>query len=133
MSRYKQVIATLEAERDEVLQRLTWLEKQIDEFREQDERVAPAAAAAAPDVAPPPRSRRRATATRASSRRAEARKRKPDVKGQILDHLAGNPGSTAGDIAKALDLDRTRIAGKVTHMLKLGEVVKARRGYKLPS
>jgi hypothetical protein len=126
MSRIKQVITTLEAERDEVRERLAWLDQQIDEFRADDQK------APAPGVtSPAPRSRRRATATRASSRRAAARKHKHDVHAEILEHLAGHPQSTAGDVAKGLNLDRTKVAAKLAQMHKAGEIEKAKRGYRL--
>lgn len=122
MSRIKQVIDTLEAERAEVRERLEWLEKQIDEFRQRhsgDESPAQT----------PPRAKRRATASRASRRRATARSLKPDVKAKIVAYLQDHPQSTAGDVAKGLNLARNSTATRLTQMAKAGEIKKASRGY----
>ena len=80
--------------------------------------------------APPPRSRRRATAVRASKRRATARVRKGDPKERIFEFLAKHPGSTAGEVAKGLNLDRASVSSRLTQMAKVGEIEKAERGYK---
>src|SRR2546423_12015541 len=93
LSRIQQVIETLEAERAQVQKHLAWLERQINEFHAHNGDSAPAT---------PARSARRATARRASKRRATARSRQVDVKARIIDFLAQHPGSTAGDVAKAL-------------------------------
>ena len=53
----------------------------------------------------PARSVRRATARRASNRRATARSRQGDIQVSIIDFLAQHPASTAGDLAKGLDLN----------------------------
>jgi predicted transcriptional regulator len=111
------LIDTLEAERAELQQRLAWLEKQIQEFH------------AHSDGAPPSRSRRRATARRASQRRATARARKGDTKASIVEFLAKHPGSTAGDVAKGLNLNRGSVSTRLTQLAKAGEIKKADRGY----
>jgi hypothetical protein len=122
VSRIKQVIDTLEAERAETHERLEWLDEQIKVFRERDQ-GAPTA------VGMPPRSKRRATASRASRRRATARSRQPDVKAKIVGYLEKHPKSTAGDIAKGLNLARNSTATRLTQMAKAGEINKATRGY----
>jgi predicted HTH transcriptional regulator len=122
VSRIKQVIDALEAERAEVRERLDWLDEQIEVFREdQADADAPAKT--------PSRSKRRATATRASRRRATARSLKPDLNAKILSYLKDHPESTAGDVAKGLNLARNSTASKLTQMVKMGEIKKARRGY----
>jgi DNA-binding transcriptional ArsR family regulator len=120
MSRMEQVIDALEAERADVKERLDWLEAQIKAFR-----------ARAGDVLPsvPSRSGRRATARRASSRRATARSRKSDTASRIVDYLEKHPNSTAGDLAKGLDLKRNSVSTKLTQMAKTGMIKKAERGY----
>jgi CRP-like cAMP-binding protein len=116
----QQVIQTLEAERAEVQERLAWIEKQIDEFRERHgHEAAPV----------PARSTRRATARRASSRRATARQRQGDTKSKIVAYLETHPGSTAGDVAKGLDLSRNSTSTRLSQMVKAGEIVKATKGY----
>ena len=80
--------------------------------------------------APPPRSQRRATARRASKRRATARAHKRDTKASIVEFLAKHPGSTAGEVAKGLNLNRGSVSSRLTQLAKAGEVQKADRGYR---
>ncbi len=79
--------------------------------------------------APPARSVRRATARRASNRRATARSRQGDSKASIIDFLAKHPGSTAGDLAKSLNLNCESVANRLTQLSKTGEINKASHGY----
>jgi hypothetical protein len=118
--RIQQVIDTLEAECAELRERLARLEAQLNEFqaRQQD---------AAGEV--PPRSLRRATARRASKRRAVARSRQLDMKTSIIAFLQEHPGSTAGEVAKGLDLNRGSVSNRLSALAKLGEIRKAERGY----
>jgi hypothetical protein len=88
-----------------------------------------AAAARSSGGAPPPRSRRRATAVRASKRRATARVRKGDTKESIFEFLAKHPGSTAGEVAKGLNLNRSSVSSRLIQLAKAGEIKKADRGY----
>ena len=118
MSRIQQVIDTLEAERAELVERLAWLDRQLKEFQDHDD-----------GARPPARSLRRATARRASSRRAVARARKGDTKGRIVEYLAKHPGSTAGEVAKGLNLNRGSVSTRLTQLARLGEIAKAQRGY----
>ena len=78
---------------------------------------------------PPPRSQRRATAVRASKRRATARVRKGDPNQSIFEFLAKHPGSTAGEVAKGLNLNRGSVSTRLTQLAKAGEINKAERGY----
>ena len=80
--------------------------------------------------APPPRSQRRATARRASKRRATARTRKGDAKASVVAFLAKHPGSTAGEVAKGLNLNRGSVSSRLTQLAKAGEIKKATRGYR---
>ena len=119
MSRIQQVIDTLEAERAELQERLAWVEEQIKEFHAHHDGAAPA----------PTRSGRRATARRASTRRATARTRQVDTKTSIVEFLGEHPGSTAGQVAKGLNLNRGRVSARLTQLAKSGEIKKAARGY----
>jgi predicted transcriptional regulator len=89
----------------------------LTEFSEHDPEVAPA------------RSVRRATARRASNRRATARSRQSDTEASIIDFLAQHPGSTAGDLAKALNLNPGNVATRLNQLAKAGEIKKASHGY----
>jgi CRP-like cAMP-binding protein len=123
LSRIQQVIDTLEAERADLQERLAWLEKQINEFHAHDGDSTPATAGA------PARSVRRGTARRASARRATARTRQVDIKPRIVEFLSKHPGSTAGDVAKGLDLNRGSVSTRLSQLAKSGEIKKATRGY----
>jgi hypothetical protein len=120
LSRIQQVIETLEAERAAVQKHLAWLEQQINEFHAHNGDATAAA---------PARSVRRATARRASKRRATARSRQVDVKPRIIDFLAQHPGSTAGDVAKGLNLNPGSASTRLSQLAKVGEIRKASRGY----
>jgi DNA-binding MarR family transcriptional regulator len=120
MSRMKQVIDVLEAERNDAKERLDWLESQIKAFKERAEEALPSV---------PSRSGRRATARRASTRRRTARSRQSDTASRIVDYLETHPNSTAGDLAKALNLKRNSLSTKLTQMAKAGQIKKAERGY----
>lgn len=122
MSRMQQVIDVLEAERREVRERLAWLDKQIEEFRDQHNGSTASH--------PAPRSRRRANARRASARRKTARSLHGDTTAKIVDYLRKHPDSTAGDVAKALNLKRNSTSTRLTQMAKSGELKKAERGYR---
>jgi predicted transcriptional regulator len=119
LSRIQHVIETLEVERAEVQKHLAWLDQQINEFHAHNGAAAGA----------PARSVRRATARRASNRRAIARSRRVDVKPRIIEFLAEHPGSTAGDVAKGLNLNRGSVSTRLTQLAKAGEIRKASRGY----
>ena len=80
-------------------------------------------------AAAPARSVRRATARRASKRRATARSRQVDTDASIIGFLAQHPGSTAGDLAKGLNLNPASVATRLTQLAKAGEIKKASRGY----
>ena len=65
-----------------------------------------------------PRSTRRATARRASNRRAIARELKRDVEGRVIEYLKDHPSGTAGEIAKAVDADRGRVAAELARFAR---------------
>jgi MarR family len=77
----------------------------------------------------PARSVRRATARRASNRRATARSRQGDTEASIIEFLARHPGSTAGDLAKGLNLNPGSVSSRLTQLAKAGEIKRASHGY----
>jgi hypothetical protein len=77
----------------------------------------------------PPRSVRRATARRASRRRAAARGLHGDEETIVLDFLADHPGSTAGDLARHLNLDPDSVSTRLTHLVGIDEITRAAHGY----
>jgi predicted transcriptional regulator len=120
LPRIQQVIDTLEAECAELRERLAWLEAQLTQFQARQQEAA---------AEVPARSLRRATARRASRRRAVARSRQLDTKARIIGFLTEHPGSTAGEVAKGLDLNRASVSNRLSALAKLGEIRKAERGY----
>jgi hypothetical protein len=121
VSRMQQVIDALEAERKEVKEHLDWLEEQISNFRARHPLGGTSTTT---------RATRRSTARRASSRRSAARSRSGgDTRGKVIGYLSEHPGSTAGDVAKALDMNRNSVATRLAQMAKAGEIKKAKRGY----
>jgi CRP-like cAMP-binding protein len=77
----------------------------------------------------PPRSLRRATARRASRRRATARSHQPDTEAGIMDFLAHHAESTAGDLAKGLNLSPEGVSTRLNHLAKTGEISRGSHGY----
>ena len=73
------------------------------------------------------RGRRRQSGQRASPPRS--RSARGDIGALVIEYVAANPGSTAGDVANALGLNRNSVATRLTQLGKRGELVKARRGY----
>ena len=82
-------------------------------------------------AAVPARSVRRATARRASTRRATARSRHDDSETRIIDFLSKHSGSTAGGIAKGLNLDPANVSNHLTQLAKTGEINKTAHGYSI--
>lgn len=84
-------------------------------------------------TAPAARSVRRATARRASARRATARSLQADSEASILGFLVQHPGSTAGDLAKGLNLNPEQVSTHLTKLAKAGEIERASHGYSVPA
>jgi hypothetical protein len=121
MSRMQQILDALKAERQEAKEHLDWIDEQIASFRG---RLSGNGTT---------RVQRRSTARRASTRRATARSRQSDTKDLIIDYLRKHDGSTAGDVAKGLNLNRNSVATRLTQMTKAGDIKKAARGYSAKS
>jgi hypothetical protein len=75
------------------------------------------------------RSRRPRSNQRASSR---ARSPRGDAKARVIEFVTSNPGSTAGDVARGLGLNRNSVATRLAQLAKSGELAKAERGYAAP-
>jgi hypothetical protein len=90
---------------DHLVERLGWslvdAEPQTKEFHAHNGSSAAGA---------PARSVRVATARRAGSRRGTARSHQRDTEASMIEFLARHPGSTAGGLAKGLNLDPGRVA-----------------------
>jgi DNA-binding MarR family transcriptional regulator len=72
---------------------------------------------------------RGATARRASNRRATARNRQGDTEASIIDFLVQHPGSTAGDLAKGLNLNPGNVSARLNQFAKTGDIKRASHGY----
>jgi predicted transcriptional regulator len=57
------------------------------------------------------------------------RKRFANFWSRIIDFVVHNPGSTAGDVAKGLNLDPANVSTHLTQLAKAGEIQKAAHGY----
>jgi hypothetical protein len=106
------------AGRADARKHLARLEEQIRQFRGENR------AAAAPA-----RSVRRATARRASTRRATARSRQSDTTARIIGFLTRHPQSTAGDLARNLNLDPGSVSASLNQLANAGEVKKHAHGF----
>lgn len=98
--------------------RLARLDQQIKQFRVENR-----------GAAAPARSVRRATARRASTRRATARRRQHDTTAPILEFLNKHPQSTAGDLAKSLNLDPESVSTSLNQLVIAGDIEKHAHGY----
>jgi hypothetical protein len=83
--------------------------------------------------APTPPRRNNSRSRTARSRRESTTARTPrppaSVRAAVIDYVRANPASTAGDVAKALGLNRNSLGTRLTQLAKAGELVKAKRGY----
>ena len=74
--------------------------------------------------------------TRAGTSRARSaapRPRSATARGQarelIIEYVKAHPGSTAGDVATALELKRNSTSTRMTQLAKAGALTKDKRGY----
>jgi hypothetical protein len=90
------------------------------------------AALAALDGQRGPASRAKAngtTRTRRPRTTPEAARPRGDTGARIVEFVKAHPGSTAGDVAKALDVKRNSTSTRMAQLVKSGQLVKAERGY----
>ncbi len=91
-------------------------------------------AAKTPDAAKstPARTRTR-TASGANGAGAATRTAPGETKAKVLAALSSDQALTAGQVAKATGLVRGTVSTTLSKLSKTGEVIKADRGYRLPS
>ena len=70
------------------------------------------------------RARRRGAASGARRGRPRGQSRE-----QIIEYVRAHPGSTAGDVAKALGRKRNSVSTQLTQLARAGAIAKADRGY----
>jgi predicted HTH transcriptional regulator len=80
----------------------------------------------------PARTRTRAAST-ANGTSASARTAPGETKVKVLAALSSDQALTAGEVAQATGLARPTVSTTLSKLSKTGEVVKAARGYRLPS
>jgi hypothetical protein len=72
-----------------------------------------------------PASGRRGQRRRSGQRAAQRpRPMRTDIRARVIEFVASNPGSTAGDVAKALGLKRNSVATRLAQLAKSGELAK---------
>ena len=94
-------------------------------------RSATTAAAAKPAPAPARKPARAASTANGAS--VSARTAPGQTKAKVLAALSTGEGLTAGEVATATGLARPTVSTTLSRLSKTGEVVKAARGYRLPS
>jgi DNA-binding transcriptional ArsR family regulator len=132
--------------RHDIQQRLEQLLAEADKLRhalvalDPRERVSPK-----PTAAKPRSTEERAVNPTGTAKRAPAHAGAPDgapaatrtrpgeTKTKVLAALSHDGGSTAGEVAKATGLARPTVSTTLSRLAKTGAVVKADRGYRLPS
>lgn len=109
---------------DQLVERIGWA---LVDAEQHEQAIQTHNRGPSPDA--PVRSVRRATARRASNRRATARSRQGDTDAGIIDFLARHAGSTAGDLAKGLNLDPGSVSARLTQLANAGEIKKGSHGF----
>ena len=80
-----------------------------------------------------PRRTRTPTTRTTNGARASSRTAPGETKAKILAALSSGGAFTAGEVAKATGLERPTVSTTLSRLSRSGEVVKADRGYRLPS
>jgi CRP-like cAMP-binding protein len=112
------------------------LEGRINELRPLVREAASlqAALAALEDANGSRPTRRRATRRQRQEAAVPGRRRtaRGQTRQRVIEYVLGHPGSTAGDVGKALGLNRNSVATRLAQLVKSGELSKAARGYSAP-
>jgi predicted HTH transcriptional regulator len=69
---------------------------------------------------------------RGVARTGRRRGRRGESRTKVIEFVGSHPSSTAGDVAKALRLNRNSVATQLAQLVKAGELTKAARGYSAP-
>lgn len=117
------------------------LQQHLDQLVGEAEKVRKALAALDPRGAPPKTPRRpspRSGAPASTTRRPPAPRRRRRAaagatKAKVLGALSSDKAMTAGEVAAATGLKRPSVSTMLSRLATTGEVVKAERGYQLPS
>ena len=91
-------------------------------------------AAKTPDAPKQTPTRTRTRPARTTNRASASTRTAPgETKAKVLAALSSDGALTAGEVAKATGLARPTVSTTLSKLSKTGEVVKADRGYRLPS
>lgn len=110
--------------RSQIDARLNELRPLVDEAASLEAAVAALGGSDGP--AAPARPGRRASRSTSAGRRGRRRR---ETRERLVDYVRANPGSTAGEGATALGLNRNSVATRLAQLAKSGELLKAARGY----
>jgi hypothetical protein len=102
--------------------RLSDLRPLVSEAEQLERAVAALNASERPSRASAQPSSRRA-------RRANGSRRRGDTEARVVEYLKAHPGSTAGDVAAALQMNPRSTSTRLTQMAKAGDIKKETRGY----
>jgi sugar-specific transcriptional regulator TrmB len=133
--------------RHDIQQRLEQLLAEAEKLRhalvalDRRERVSPAPAATKPrstgqravNSPKAARSTPRGAGASVGVTGSRTRTRPGETASKVLGALSRDGGSTAGEVAQATGLARPTVSTTLSRLVKSGAVVKAERGYRLPS
>jgi DNA-binding transcriptional ArsR family regulator len=115
--------------RKDIQDRLDALLSEADKLRKALQALDPRGGSA---PAPARRSTRSTSTTRRT--RSTTRRTPPGAtKSRVLSALSDGKAKTAGEVAAATGITRGTVSTTLSKLAKNGEVVKAERGYRLPS
>ena len=126
--------------RHDIQQRLDQLLAEADKLRhalaalDPRERSAPKPKTTRSQAAAKPAAKTRTRTARTTNRASASTRTAPgETKAKVLAALSSDGALTAGEVAKATGLARPTVSTTLSKLSKTGEVVKADRGYRLPS
>ena len=106
------------------------IQQRLDQLLAEADKLRQALAALDPRERSAPTTQPAATTDGAT---ASPRTAPGETKAKVLAALSSGGASTAGEVAKATGLARPTVSTTLSRLSKSGEVVKADRGYRLPS
>jgi DNA-directed RNA polymerase specialized sigma24 family protein len=115
--------------RKQIQARLDQLLGEAEKLRRALAALDPRGGSSPPSPAAPPGPRRAST----PQRRARRRTAPGATKTRVLAALTDGKAMTAGEVASATGLPTATVSSTLSRLAKGGEVLKAERGYRLPS
>jgi hypothetical protein len=112
--------------RKDIQDRLDALLSEADKLRKALQALDPRGGSSAPPAT-------RATSTSRRARSTTRRTPPGATKSRVLGALSDGNAKTAGEVAAATGITRGTVSTTLSKLAKTGEVVKAERGYRLPS